>query len=189
MSALRQEDLAQGLKDLDLDNDNAPLQRSLGLYWDLPTDSFTFRIADEDKPFTRRGLLSTLNSIFDPLGFIAPVIIHGKLILRKLMSNSIDWDEPLPDDSRIGWETWKNSLTSLQNLTIPRMYVPISLSTKPKIELHVFADASEKAISAVSYLRTIQEDGTSRLGFAFEKPKLRHSMVIPYLDWNYVRPS
>ena len=101
MSALPQQDLAQDLKDLDLDSDNFPLQRSLGLYWNLVTDSFTYRISDEIKPFTRRGVLSTLNSVYDPLGFVAPVLIRGKWLLRDLMTASVDWDDPLPEQKRI----------------------------------------------------------------------------------------
>jgi len=128
MSALPQEDLAQDLKSLDLNSDIVPLQRSLGLYWNLSTDSFTYQISNKDKPFTRRGVLSTLNGIFDPLGFVAPVIIQGKLILRKLTSQSVDWDEPLPVQNRHEWECWRNSLCALQNLSIPRMYVSRSLS-------------------------------------------------------------
>jgi hypothetical protein len=45
-------------------------QQSLGLSWDLHSDKFIFRLNDNEKPATRRGLLSTINSIFDPLGFI-----------------------------------------------------------------------------------------------------------------------
>nr|XP_027235545.1 uncharacterized protein LOC113826820 [Penaeus vannamei] len=70
MSALPGDDISQDLKDMDFDAEHLPLQRSLGLYWDLQADIFTYRIA-EDKPFTRRGVLSTVNSIYDPLGFAA----------------------------------------------------------------------------------------------------------------------
>ncbi|XP_038845403.1 uncharacterized protein LOC120044802 [Salvelinus namaycush] len=51
-------------------------KRSLGLNWDLRTDTFTFKVAKDEKPFTRRGVLSTLNSLYDPLGFVAPVTIQ-----------------------------------------------------------------------------------------------------------------
>ncbi|VDI37805.1 Hypothetical predicted protein [Mytilus galloprovincialis] len=181
MSALPHEDLAQDLKSIDFDSDSVPLQRSLGLYWDLATDCFTYRISEESKPFTRRGVLSTLNSLFDPLGFVAPVIIKGKIILRELMAQSVDWDEPLPEHSRSEWETWRNSLSALQNITIPRMYVSSSLSKKPTFELHVFADASEKAIAAVSYLRTIKPDGNFETGFILGKAKVapHHGHTIP----------
>ncbi|XP_063446815.1 uncharacterized protein LOC134726347 [Mytilus trossulus] len=184
MSALPHEDLTQDLKSIDFDADSVPLQRSLGLYWDLATDCFTYRISEESKPFTRRGVLSTLNSLFDPLGFVAPVIVEGKIILRELMAQSVDWDEPLPENSKLKWETWRKSLSALQNITIPRMYVSSSLSKTPTFELHVFADASEKAIAAVSYLRTIKPDGNTETGFILGKAKVapHHGHTIPRLE-------
>ena len=54
------------------------MQRSLGVYWDLQSDSFTFQVLLEEKPFTRRGVLLVTNSLYDPLGLAAPVIIKGK---------------------------------------------------------------------------------------------------------------
>ena len=118
MSELPQDDLAQDLKDLDFDSDSFPLQRSLGLYWDLGSDCFTFCIADESKPFTRRGVLSTLNSVYDPLGFVAPVLIQGKWLLRDLTTQAVGWDEPLPEQKRKEWETWRNSLNALEHVWI-----------------------------------------------------------------------
>jgi hypothetical protein len=38
----------------ELSNGNLPLQRSLGLYWNLNTDTSTFRISCEDKPLTHQ---------------------------------------------------------------------------------------------------------------------------------------
>ncbi|KAJ8364936.1 hypothetical protein SKAU_G00137670 [Synaphobranchus kaupii] len=76
MKAFPSEDHANELKDLDLGTDMLPMQRSLSLNWDLKTDTFTFRVTNEEKPFTRRGVLSTVNSLYDPLGFIAPVTIQ-----------------------------------------------------------------------------------------------------------------
>lgn len=82
MKNLSSEDLAKDLKEINLNSESLPVQRSLGLYWDLETDSFIFRVSLKDTPFTRRGLLSTVSSLYDPLGFIAPVTIQGKIILR-----------------------------------------------------------------------------------------------------------
>jgi hypothetical protein len=50
------------------------------------------------KPFTRRGVLSSINSLFDPLGLTAPVTIAGKSLLREAMTGNHDWDAPLPSD-------------------------------------------------------------------------------------------
>lgn len=64
MEAFPSEERAKELKDLKLGVDLLPLQRSLGLNWQLQTDSFAFLVSREEKPFTRRGILSMVNSIF-----------------------------------------------------------------------------------------------------------------------------
>jgi hypothetical protein len=47
-------------------------QRSLGLLWDSELDEFTFSVSTDVKPYTRRGVLSTINSLYDPCheGFV-----------------------------------------------------------------------------------------------------------------------
>ncbi|XP_061749013.1 uncharacterized protein LOC133547258 isoform X1 [Nerophis ophidion] len=72
MNAFPFQDHAINLKDLDFTSDTLPMQRSLGLNWDLMSDTYTFQVADEQKPFNRRGVLSTGNSIYDPLGSTQP---------------------------------------------------------------------------------------------------------------------
>lgn len=126
MKAFPSEDLAKGLKDLDFSDDSLPLQRSLGLSWDLKSDTFTFQVSSEEKPYTRRGVLSVVNSIFDPIGFVAPVTIQGKLFLRSLMSSTINWDEPLPDEHQAEWKSWKDSLQHLEQLQISRTCTSMS---------------------------------------------------------------
>lgn len=40
--------------------------------------------------------MSTINSLYDPLGFVAPVTVQGKAILRELTAENGDWGVPLP---------------------------------------------------------------------------------------------
>lgn len=56
------------------------------------SDTFTFSVTAAEKPYTRRGILSVINSLYDPLGLVAPVTIRGKMILRKVVTDSSDWD-------------------------------------------------------------------------------------------------
>jgi hypothetical protein len=81
LSAFNKEDLAMELRDLDFHRDNLPLQRSLGVCWNLQLDTFTFRVSLDKKPFRRRGVLSIVNGLYDPLGLATPVTIGGKLLL------------------------------------------------------------------------------------------------------------
>lgn len=107
MKAFASEDRTSDLKDFDLGVDIPPLQHSLGLSWELKTDTFTFQVEDSEKPFTRRGVLSTVNGLFDPLGFVAPVIIQGKSLLRDLTKDTSDWDSPLSQDKERSWHMEK----------------------------------------------------------------------------------
>ncbi len=59
MKAFPVEDHVKDLKDLDLEKDSPPIQRSLGLSWNLKDDAFTFCVDAEERPFTRRGVLAT----------------------------------------------------------------------------------------------------------------------------------
>ncbi|XP_069970066.1 uncharacterized protein [Penaeus vannamei] len=55
---------------------------------------------------------------------------------------------------------------------------------KSKKELHVFSDASKESIAAVSYLKTVHEDGSSEIGFVMGKAKIAplHGHTIPRLE-------
>lgn len=153
LKAFRPQDHASDLKDLDLGSDMLPTQRSLGLNGSLKSDTFTFEMATEAKPFTCRGVLSIINSIYDPLGFVAPVTIQGKFIMRVLNNQNEDWDSPLPKEMEEKWDMWRLSLKDLSKLQIPRSYTNNSLCVALEGDVFVFSDASTKAIAAVAYLR------------------------------------
>jgi len=176
-------DLASNLKDLDLSAEDLPVQRSLGLLWNLIDDEFNFQISSEKKPYTRRGVLSVVNSIYDPLGFVAPVTIQGKLLLRDLMAETKGWDDPLPRDRFEEWNQWRESLKNLEKVKIPRAYVPISTTDVEKKDLHIFSDASEKAIAACAYILEYSQE-QCHIGFVLGKakvaPKCGHT--IPRLE-------
>ena len=95
LEALPLEDRAKDLKDLDLRHNALPIQRSLGTYWFIKSDTLGFRMELKDKPLSCRGILSTMSSVYDPLGNVLPVILVGKQILQELCSQNIDWDDPV----------------------------------------------------------------------------------------------
>lgn len=181
MEAFPPEERFKELKDLELGVDPLPLQRSLGLNWHLQTDSFSFLVSTEEKPFTRRGILSTVNSIFDPLGFVAPITVQGKAIVRELCTEQYGWDDPLPAEKETQWKTWRESLKALEQLHIPRPYLPVSLLSTQRRELCVFSDASTTTISTVAYIRAVDNQGHTQVGFCMGKSKLApcHPHTVP----------
>jgi hypothetical protein len=70
----------------DIGDDSLPLQHSLGLTWNLNTDSFIFTAPVVDNPFTRRGLLSAVSSIFPSsiLRVIPIILSHTPWFFDKL---------------------------------------------------------------------------------------------------------
>nr|XP_054596974.1 uncharacterized protein LOC129163443 [Nothobranchius furzeri] len=184
MDAFPVKDRAKDLQDLDLSEDDLPDQRSLGVKWNIMSDEFTFHIPQTDKPYTRRGVLSTVNGVFDPLGFLSPVIIQGRLLLRELSPYATEWDSALPESMRGKWTEWQQSLQCLSDLQIPRTYSNISLSQAKIVELCIFSDASLKAICAVAYLKVTDADDAVEVGFVLGKARLapQPELTVPRLE-------
>ncbi|XP_064609103.1 uncharacterized protein LOC135473191 [Liolophura sinensis] len=117
-------------------------------------------------------------------GFVSPVIIQGKLLLRELISQTKDWDEPLPVERKRLWETWRDFIKELGNLHIDRTYVKTSLTQTVSKEVHIFCDASEQAIAAVAYLFTTDVNDVKEVGFIMGKSKVApsHGHTVPRVE-------
>ena len=170
-------DRAEGVKEIDLDLDTLPLERTLGVQWCVESDSFEFSVVLRDKPCTRRGILSTVSSIYDPIGFVAPLMLQGKSILQELCSLHLEWDDPIPEDVKMRWEKWRMELMKLQSIKIPRCYKPKDFGQVVRAELHHFSDASVRGYGQCSYLRLV--DDTNKVHCAFVMGKSRVAPLKP----------
>ncbi|XP_028413601.1 uncharacterized protein LOC114536441 [Dendronephthya gigantea] len=172
LEAVPAEDRAKEIKDLDLRHDTLPIQRSLGTYWCIESDTFQFRITLKDKPFTRRGILSTVSSVYDPLGIVCPVILTGKLILRELVQQKADWDELVSEEIRPRWEKWRADLKDLEKMETRRCLKPPSFGEIKSTEIHSFADASQSAVGQVSYMRLVNDKDQVHVSFLTAKARV-----------------
>ena len=171
-------------KIVNLDLENIPVERALGIIWDPPRDMLRIKGVTKNVALTKRGLLSFISSIYDPVGLIAPVTLEPKLIIQDLWRRQIDWDVQLPDDLKLRWTKWKQTLQFLEDVEIPRWY-GFTNTEFGQIQLHIFADASQYAYGAVVYIRYLQQDfihcsfviGKSRLA-----PIQKKSTSIPRLE-------
>ena len=109
------EDRAKVLVNVDLLNHPLPVERALGVQWCVESDSFQFRIMLSDSPLTKRGILSTVSSVYDPLGLIAPVVLVGKQLLQQLCADQKGWDDPISDLMASKWEKWPSKFGFNQN--------------------------------------------------------------------------
>ena len=137
--------------------DTSTNERVLGVLWNVSDDTFGFRVALPEKPVTRRGILSTLSSLYDPLGFVAPVTLHPKLLLQSLCKAGVTWDERLTPEQVANWQTWLNNLADLNEVHIPRCFKPPGFGQITSFQIHHFADSSSEAYGACSYLRLTNE--------------------------------
>lgn len=75
------------------------------------------------------------------------------------------------------------SLPELQSILIPRCYINLPSSDVKRRELHIFSDASQRAISAVAYLKMYSSNG-DHVSFIHGKAKVAPSQghTIPRLE-------
>nr|XP_039248981.1 uncharacterized protein LOC120326708 [Styela clava] len=144
--------MIKDVKGLDLSVDDLPVEKALGMIWDVEQDTLCFRVKHKDKPATKRGLLSTIKSIFDPPGFGQPVLPPMKVLIQDLCRKKYDWDDPIPQELKKEWSKWLSDLPKLKNFNVPRCYTPKDFGKIIDIQLHHFSDASEKSYGAVSYI-------------------------------------
>ena len=140
---------------VDLDLESLPVERALGVLWDVEADVFRFRIAAMKETTTRREILSVVSSMYDPFGFASPFVLRAKQILQRLCQAKYGWDENLPEDVIESWRKWLESITQLKEVTIPRCIKQDLSGNIRTAEIHNFADASRDGYGAVSYLRQV----------------------------------
>lgn len=97
---------AKVIKNLDLETENVPLERALGVQWSAEEEAFMFQVTTKERPCSRRGILSMVSSIYDPLGCLAPLTFPAKRILQELCRQNIRWDDELPEVYAQTWKQW-----------------------------------------------------------------------------------
>ncbi len=104
------------------------------------------------RPLTRRGILSVISSIYDPLGFLSPVILRAKIILQDLCRERIGWDSIIPVVYAQQWTSWLEELHELEKFEVRRCLKPERFGEVTSAQMHHFSDASERGYGIVSYL-------------------------------------
>ena len=146
------EERAKRLHSRLLDREGFPSERALGVQWFLNSDFFGFTINMKTKPSTRRGILSMMPSIYDPLGFVAPFLLQAKKILQDLCrEKKLNWGDQVPEEYLRRWNEWLSELHLLENVSVKRCIKPIEFGEIASSQLHVFSDASSIGYGGVYY--------------------------------------
>ena len=124
---------------------------------------------------TKREVLSSVASVFDPLGMLGPVMLKPKLFIRKLHDLKFDWDEKLQKPLLNEWNGLATSFNELRNLSFTRE----AYNGEEPLELFIFCDASKEAYGCAIF--AIQNDASNLI---FSKTKLapKFQRTLPSLE-------
>ncbi|UYV61846.1 hypothetical protein LAZ67_1006840 [Cordylochernes scorpioides] len=113
----------------------------LSMKWDLLEDTLnvTPKFGVIINSLSKRDLLSHTQQIFDPIGFLAPVLLPAKLLIQQ------------------AW-TWYSELDTLADIKIPRR---VGHGIRAHWSIHIFCDASQSAYAAAAFLRCPENKGVS----------------------------
>ena len=150
----------------------------------MESDVFGFQITMKDKPLTKRGILSTVSSIHDPLGMAAPFLLVGKRILQDLCRDAMDWNEQISEEYRARWEKWKCELLQLDKFETPRSFLPDNFGVVPSCQVHHFSDTSFAGYGQVSYIWLENERIDIHCAFLIGKARVAptKTVTIPRLE-------
>ena len=140
----------------------SPWCKVFGLKYNRIDDTFRLNAENIQLDFeivTKRVVLSVAASVFDRVGFVAPIMLPAKLLIQKMWSLSLHWDDPVPEAIASEFRKWTSNLELIKNIIIPRRYSQIK--TAELRILHVFCDASQYAYGFCAYTVTRAKNSTS----------------------------
>ena len=184
LNSIPESERAKNVKEVDLDHEELPSEKALGVSWRVETDTLGFQVTCLEKAASRRGVLSVVSSVYDPLGMVAPFILSGKIIVQELCRLRLGWDDQIPDEILRRWQRWLSSLLHLDSFSISRCYLPQSFGALSSAQLHHFADASNDGYGCVSYLRLKNQAGQIHCSFVFGKGRVAplKQLTIPRME-------
>ncbi|GFT28311.1 integrase catalytic domain-containing protein [Trichonephila clavipes] len=152
--------------------------KTLGISWKPFEDCFVFNVSVSAKHiYTKREVLSVIvcAKLYDPLGFLGPVIAKAKVFLQQLWQCKLDWDDVLPNLIANERREFVTTLKCIEEVKINRF---IMADNNVRIVLQGFADASEAAYGAVIYLQCFLHNGAAKVSILGSKSRVAPIRVI-----------
>lgn len=167
------------VKEVNLTENELPSISTLGLSWAAEQDHFKFKTSAvrevHKEELTKRQVLSKISTVFDPLGFLSPFVIRGKILMQEIWVSGISWDEVVGGELQDKVGDWIRDLENLSDIRVNRC---LCLDGTENIQLHTFVDGSCKAYGAVTYLRSVNSSGQVDIQFVASKTKVAPIKVV-----------
>ena len=157
---------------MNLAEHHLPSTKTLGVQWLPKEDCFVFTTLQPTElvSVTKRQVLSRIATLFDPLGFLSPYIIRGKMLLQEIWLAGINWDDALGEELNRKFKKWNAELTQLQYIRVPRC-LQQNLESED-VSIHIFSDASNDAYATAAYMRTVSPNGVTSVQLIASKSKV-----------------
>ena len=132
-------------------------KKILGMLWNS-NDEFVYDFVELVKeasklPFTKRNILRIGPKLFDPPGWISPIIMVAKLYFQKICLDGLGWDETLSGELASSWSKYLECLAEIKGIHVTRyLFLKAQVIVKV-ISLHGFCDSSSQAYCAVVYVK------------------------------------
>ena len=88
MSSIPESEWSKNMKSVNLDYESLPSEKALDVSWGVEADTLGFCVMPTEKPATRRGILSTVSSLYDPLG--STLCVDRNIDCAGLLSSEVD---------------------------------------------------------------------------------------------------
>ncbi|KAL8567647.1 hypothetical protein ACOMHN_054459 [Nucella lapillus] len=150
----------------------------------LEGDTLHFNFNGSTQAKSRRGVLSVIASVFDPLGLFSPLVLQGRMILQEICRESLDWDDQLSEGLQQRWIRWLENMEGLHEIHIPRCYFKQASLAWADVQLHHFADASVTGYGECSYLRVVDSKSQVYTALVMSKAKVAplKTVTVPRLE-------
>ncbi|OXU31774.1 hypothetical protein TSAR_006772, partial [Trichomalopsis sarcophagae] len=165
-------------------NDSGESSKILGISWDKMNDQLFLNISkpenDSMKPVTKRSILLAAHKIFDPLGWVCPVLLLPKLMLQSLWGQKIDWDAEVPQQVATEFQKWQQQVHVLEEIKVPRW---IFGRDTYKVTILMFVDVSKYAYAAALFVR-VEKPQSVKIDLIQAKSRIgpNNDITIPRME-------
>ena len=84
--------------DVERERERERVEKTIKVSWKIKDEKFVFTKNMKIYSLTKRGILTAVSSIFNPLGFLVPFKLKDKLLIQLMWRKNLEWDDEVPQD-------------------------------------------------------------------------------------------
>ena len=154
----------------------------LGMMWNPKEDTLQFPrkaiVIPPDVKFTKRQVLSSASSTFDPIGLISPVLVPAKKFISSLWDKGFDWDEILPDELQQQYNQIAKEIEAASTFVTSRY---LDFDKALPVEMHIFCDACPTTAAGCCVFFA-QNEKVRFIGSKVKLSSSKHARTVPHWE-------